>query len=116
MYGPQYVLCLILQACKIGMNDPQYVLCLILQVYKIGMHGPQYVLCLILQAYKIGMYGPQYVWILHYGNDPLWMDKPTADGTCSSDVIKMVANGHFITSDVTLREDDIIPFAGMVGC
>ncbi len=60
------------------------------------------------------MYGPRYVWILHYGNDPLWMDKPTQDGVCSDHVIKMAANGHFITSDVTLREDDITPMAGIV--
>ena len=60
------------------------------------------------------MYGKRYVYILHYGNDPYWMHRPTEDGGCSAEQVTMAADGHFITSDVTLREDDTLPIAGMV--
>ncbi len=51
---------------------------------------------------------------LHYGNDPYWMTKPTLDGSCTAEEIGAAAQGHFVTSDVTLREDNRIPLAGIV--
>lgn len=60
------------------------------------------------------MVGHKYVYILHYGNDPYWMTKPTQDGSCTAEEIGAAAQGHFVTSDVTLREDNKIPLAGMV--
>ncbi len=66
------------------------------------------------QAHRLGMVGDRYVWILHYGNDPYWMKKATADGACAAELITSVANRHFVTKDVTLREDDLVTVAGMV--
>ena len=54
------------------------------------------------------------MWILHYGNDPYWMRQSTADRACSDEIIKMAANQHFVTADVTLREDNVTTLAGMV--
>ena len=62
----------------------------------------------------MGMYGKRYVWIMHYGNDPYWMTKPTADGACSAEQISTAAASHFVTRDITLREDDTVPLANMV--
>ncbi|ELU09867.1 hypothetical protein CAPTEDRAFT_178683 [Capitella teleta] len=66
------------------------------------------------QAYKAGLTGSRYVWIMHYGNNPRWMDKGTDDALCSAEDIKEAADGHLVIRDVTLREDDVIPLCGLV--
>ena len=60
------------------------------------------------------MVGERYVWIMHYGNDPMWMMKPTDDGLCSAETITNAANNHFVTKDITLREDDVVTMSGLV--
>ena len=60
------------------------------------------------------MYGQAYVWILHYGNDPQWMAKPNEDGACTAEQISIAAEGHFVTRDVTLRTDGVMPLANLV--
>ena len=60
------------------------------------------------------MVGDRFVWIMHYGNDPMWMIKPTGDGSCSADLISRLANNHFVTKDVTFREDNAMTMSGLV--
>lgn len=67
-----------------------------------------------LQAYLHGLTTWRYVWIMHYGNNPRWMDKGTDDGLCSAEVIKGAAEGHLVIRDLTLREDHVTPLAGYV--
>ena len=71
------------------------------------------------QAYKRRMYGEAYVWLLHYGNDPMWMTRNMTDtdadyDSCTSEEISKAAEGHFVTRDITLREDGVMPLAGQV--
>jgi gamma-aminobutyric acid type B receptor len=66
------------------------------------------------QARLAGLIGPKYVWIMHYGNNPRWMDQGTDDGLCTADDIKEAADDHLVICDVTLREDDVIPLSGLV--
>ena len=42
------------------------------------------------------------------------MKKGTADGACTAAEIDETAEGHFIISDVTLREDGVLPISGRV--
>ncbi|ELU10782.1 hypothetical protein CAPTEDRAFT_200216 [Capitella teleta] len=64
-------------------------------------------------AYRAGLIDSRHVWIMHYGNNPRWMDKGTDDGLCSVEDIRRAADGHLVIRDVTLREDDVIPLCGL---